>query len=105
MKLAVIKTGGKQYLVFDKRILKVEKLTTPIGETITFTDVLMVSTGKTIKIGNPHVAQASVSAKVIRHGKANKVTGVKMKAKKRHKKFFGHRQPFTEIEITTIKTR
>jgi len=104
MKLAVIKTGGKQYLVFDKRILKVEKLTIPVGQTITFTDVLMISTGKTIEIGNPQVAQASVSAKIIRHGKAKKVTGVKMKAKKRHKKFFGHRQSFTEIEITAIKT-
>jgi len=105
MKLAVIKTGGKQYLVFDKRVLKVEKLTAPAGDSVTFTDVLMVSSGTTIKIGSPTVAQASVSAKIIRHGQAKKVIGVKMKAKKRYKKFFGHRQPFTEIEITAIKTR
>ena len=105
MKLAVIKTGGKQYLVFDKRVLKVEKLSIPVGDTVTFTEVLMVSSDKTIKVGHPQVAEASVSAKILRHAQAKKVTGVKMKAKKRYKKFFGHRQPFTQIEKTTIKPR
>jgi len=105
MKHAVIKTGGKQYLVKEGDSIKVEKLDTPAGKDITFKEILLASTDKSIKVGTPHVSGASVSAKVVSHGQHPKVTGVKMKAKKRNRKFFGHRQPYTELTIKSIKTR
>lgn len=104
MKSAVIKTGGKQYLVEEGTKLKIEKLAAAEGKPATFDQVLLTFTDKTTKLGNPLVKGAQVEATIIRHGRAPKVTGVKMKAKKRHKKYFGHKQHFTEIEVTKIKT-
>lgn len=103
MKTAVIKTGGKQYLVSEGKKLKVEKLAGTEKETITFKDVLLAATEKNVKVGTPHVAGAQVEATILQHGKAKKVTGVKKKPKKRYQKYFGHRQPFTELEIKKIK--
>ncbi len=102
---AIIKTGGKQYLVATGGKLRVEKLPVEEGKKITFDEVLLTATDKTTLVGAPFVGGAKVEAKVLRHGKADKITGVKMKAKKRRKKFFGHRQPFTELEITKITTK
>lgn len=104
MKRAVITTGGKQYLVEEGQLLKVEKLSVKAKGTVSFKTVLLTITDKITKVGQPHVAKATVDAKVIRHGKHKKITGVKMKAKKRNKHYFGHRQSFTEIEINKIKT-
>lgn len=104
MKSAVIKTGGKQYLVEEGTTLKIEKITAPEGKSTTFDQVLLTATDKTTKLGNPLVKGAQVQAQIVRHGRAPKVTGVKMKAKKRHKKYFGHKQHFTEIKVTKIKT-
>jgi len=104
MTKAVITTGGKQYLVHEGQQLKVEKLPAKPTESISFDQVLLTMTDKTTKIGQPIVAKAAVAAKVLRHGKAQKIIGVKMKPKKRNRQYYGHRQPFTEIEITKIKT-
>jgi large subunit ribosomal protein L21 len=104
MKKAVITTGGKQYLVEEGQQLKVEKLPSKTGDNISFKEVLLTITDKTTKIGQPRVTKATVEAKVIGHKKAKKITGVKMKPKKRNRHFYGHRQPFTEIEIKKIKT-
>ena len=104
MKKAVITTGGKQYLVQEGQLLKVEKLTTKPKESISFKSVLLTITDKSTKIGQPYITKAIVDAKIIRHGKAKKITGVKIKPKKRNRHFYGHRQPFTEIEISKIKT-
>jgi large subunit ribosomal protein L21 len=104
MKKAVITTGGKQYLVHEGQQLKVEKLASKVDEKLSFKTVLLAISDKTTDIGQPGVTKASVEAKVLRHGKLKKITGVKMKAKKRNRHFYGHRQPFTEIEISKIKT-
>ena len=85
--------------------LKVEKLPAAVGESVTFDQVLLTATDKTTQIGQPLVAGAEVAAKVVRHAKAPKVTGAKVKPKKRYKRYFGHRQSFTEVTITRIKTR
>jgi len=105
MKTAVIKTGGKQYLVQEKDKLKVEKLSVDEGKKTTFKEVLLTATSKTAKIGTPLVKGATVEAKVLKHGRHQKITGVKMKAKKRSRKLFGHKQHYTEVEVIKIKTR
>lgn len=104
MSYAVIKTGGKQYLVTEGQRLRVEKLPGKAGEAISFSDVLLTVDGKDVVVGTPLVAKASVEAKIVRQGQAKKVTGVKMKAKKRYRRYFGHRQQFTEVVVGKIKT-
>ena len=100
--LAIIRTGGKQYKVQKGDKIKVETLEGKEGSKISFSDVLFIGDEKTAKIGDPKIKAAKVEAKIIKHGKAKKVTGIKHKAKKRYKVKFGHRQPFTEVEITKI---
>ena len=100
--IAIIKTGGKQYIVKPGDKLKIEKLEEKEGAEITFSDVLLVEKDKKIEIGTPLV-KAEVSAKVLSHGKAEKVVIFKYKAKKRESRKIGHRQPYTEIEIIGIK--
>ena len=100
---AVIKTGGKQYKVSPKDKIKIEKLDKPEGEEVVFDDVLLVSENGNVKIGNPLVEGAKVTAKILKQGKGEKHVVFKYKAKKRYKKKIGHRQRFTEAEITAIK--
>lgn len=99
---AVIKTGGKQYLVSPGDKIKIEKLDKAEGKEITFGQVLLVEKGKSIKIGTPLVKGAKVMAKVIKQGRAKKVIVFKYKPKKRYQKKMGHRQPYTEVEILKI---
>ena len=99
---AVIKTGGKQYRVTEGETLKVEKLELATGEAINFDEVLMVANGEVVKIGAPVVEGAKVNAEVVAHGRAKKVTIVKFRRRKHHRKQMGHRQWFTEIKITGI---
>jgi large subunit ribosomal protein L21 len=101
--LAVIRTGGKQYIVEPKTKLKIEKLEKAEGETIVFSDVLLIENDGKLEIGNPVVKGAEVEAKVLRQDKAEKIIVFKYKPKKRYKRKIGHRQPFTEIEILSIK--
>jgi large subunit ribosomal protein L21 len=101
--LAVIKTGGKQYLVKPGDKLKVEKLDKKEGEEFSFSDVLLVEKSKKLEIGNPLVKDVKVEAKVLSHGKGDKIIVFKYKPKKRESRKIGHRQPYTEIEITGIK--
>lgn len=101
--LAVIKTGGKQYLVQPGDKIKVEKLEKKEGEQIEFSDVLLAKKGKKIDVGSPIVSGAKVEAKILSHGKGDKVIVFKYKPKKRYSRKIGHRQPYTEIEITGIK--
>lgn len=111
--LAVIKTGGKQYLVKKGDKIKVEKLEGKEGSEINFTDVLLLASGpeglkapgekdKKVEIGKPIIKDAKVVAKILEQGKGKKIIIFKYKAKKRYKKKAGHRQPFTEIEIKDI---
>lgn len=100
--IAIIKTGGKEYSVKEGDRLKVEKLPGEAGEMITFFEVLLAGDETRVEVGTPLVPKASVSAKIVEQGKANKVWGIKHKPKKRYKVKFGHRQPYTEIEVVKI---
>ncbi len=100
--LAIIKTGGKQYLVKKGDKIKIEKLEEKEGSEINFTDVLLLKKDKEVEIGKPIIKDAKVVAKVLKQGKGDKVIVFKYKAKKRYKKKAGHRQPYTEVEIKDI---
>ena len=98
---AVIVTGGKQYTVAEGDVLYIEKLGAEAEATVKF-DVLAVLDGENTKIGTPVVEGAAVEAKVVKNGKAKKITVFKYKPKKNEKKKIGHRQPYTKVEITKI---
>jgi large subunit ribosomal protein L21 len=100
--LAIIKTGGKQYKVQPKDKVKIEKVSKKENEEIIFDEVLLTADGDKIQVGNPLVKGAKVKAKVLRQGRAKKVEVVKFKSKVRYKRKYGHRQPFTEVEIISI---
>ena len=99
---AVIVTGGKQYTVAQGDILYIEKLNAEEEATVKFDQVLAVLDGENSKIGAPVVEGACVEAKVVKNGKAKKITVFKYKPKKNEKKKQGHRQPYTKVEITNI---
>jgi len=102
MSIAVIKTGGKQYLVKPNDKIKVEKLPQAVGEIVKF-DALLVSdeAGKQPQIGQPDLT-TKIEAKVLEHSRAEKISVIKFKAKVRYRRKVGHRQPFTKIEIQKI---
>ena len=100
--IAIIRTGGKQYIVKPGDKLKVEKLEKKEGEEFLIPDVLLIEDGKTVEIGTPIVKKA-VQVKVLSHGKEDKVIVYKYKSKKRESRKIGHRQQYTEIEIIGIK--
>lgn len=99
---AVIRTGGKQYRVSEGDRLKVESLVGEAGTDITIDDVLMVGSGDSVNVGAPLVANASVSARVLQHGRGKKIRIIKFKRRKHYRRQMGHRQNFTELEITGI---
>lgn len=98
--IAVIHTGGKQYLVQEGDLLKVEKLEAKPGEQVSF-DVLMTADGTKVAIGTPKLAK-QISAEVVAQGRAAKISVVKNKAKVRYTRRVGHRQPFTQVKIGKI---
>jgi len=99
---AVIKTGGKQYRVSEGQTLRVEKLPAEVGASVDLDDVLMVADGDNIKIGAPRVAGGKVTATVKAHGRGEKIRIVKFRRRKHHMKTQGHRQYYTELQITGI---
>ena len=99
---AIIATGGKQYKVSEGDIIRVEKLGKADGEAVTFDQVIALNDGE-LKVGTPTVTGASVSASVLKEGKAKKVIVYKYKPKKGHHKKNGHRQQFTEVKIEKIR--
>lgn len=99
---AVIKTGGKQYRVAEGSRLKVEKIDADEGADVELGQVLMVADGDDVKIGTPYLEGGKVTAKVTAHGRGKKVQIVKFRRRKHHLKRQGHRQAFTEIEVTGI---
>lgn len=100
---AVIKTGGKQYLVSPGTKIKVEKLEGAEGKEISFKDVLLVNKQNKLEIGQPIIKGAKVTAKIIKQDKKKKVTVLKYKPKVRYQVKKGHRQPFSEVEIIKIE--
>ena len=100
--LAVIKTGGKQYIVKPGDKIKVEKLDIEEGKDIIFSEVLLLQKNKKIELGTPFVKGTKVTAKFLGSVKGEKLIIFKYKPKKRYKRKVGHRQKFTEIEIVSI---
>ena len=100
---AVIKTGGKQYRVTAKDLLKVEKVDGEPGQTIQFGEVLMVG-GDTITVGTPTVVGATVAAEVVEQGRGPKVIAFKKRRRKNSRRKRGHRQELTTVRITEIRT-
>jgi ribosomal protein L21 len=98
---AVLVTGGKQYRVAQGETLRVEKLEAEAGNSITFDNILLLGDGDGITVGDA-LKSASVTAKVVGHGRADKVRIIKFRRRKHHMKQQGHRQHYTEIEITGI---
>ena len=99
---AVIKTGGKQYRVAAGEKLKIEQIPAEVGAEITLDQVLMVGDGESVKIGAPLGRAASGQAKVLAQGRHDKVKIFKMRRRKHYQKHQGHRQNFTEIQISGI---
>jgi large subunit ribosomal protein L21 len=100
---AVIQTGGKQYRVAEGDTLKVEKIAADAGASVDIDKVLMVADGEDVKVGKPYVEGGTVTATVKAHGRGKKITIVKFRRRKQYLKRQGHRQWFTELEITGIK--
>ena len=99
---AIIETGGKQYKVEAGDVIYIEKLGAEEASEYTFDKVIAVGTDDGITVGAPYVAGASVSAKVVKNGKAKKITVMTYKPKKNSKRKMGHRQPYTKVEIFAI---
>ena len=100
---AIIQTGGKQYRVSEGDVLSVEKLPVAEGEEVVFDQVLTVVADGDVKIGKPVLEGAKVTAKVVEHGKGEKILVFKYKAKSNYRKRQGHRQPYTKVEISKIE--
>ena len=101
--LAVIKTGGKQYIVKPGDIIDIEKITGEAGSEVQFSDVLMVSDGKgDVKVGTPVVGKAKVKGTILGETKGDKITVFKFKRRKGYRKKTGHRQKYTSVKIDSI---
>ena len=99
---AVVKTGGKQYRVSAGEKLRIERLPADVGAEVVLNEVLVVADGENVTTGAPLVNGASVTAKVVAHGRGEKVSIYKMRRRKHYRKSQGHRQNYTEIEILGI---
>ena len=99
---AVFRTGGKQYRASQGDRLRVEKLDAGVGDTVEFAEVLLVGNGADVKIGAPFVAGGKVEGKVTAQGRTRKIEVQKFKRRTGYKRLHGHRQHFTEVEITSI---
>jgi large subunit ribosomal protein L21 len=101
---AVFRSGGKQYRASKGDVLKLEKLDADEGAKISFDEVLLVGEGKDIQVGSPLLSGSSVSGKVLKQGKSKKVSVVKFRRRQNYLRQHTHRQFFTEVEITDIKS-
>ena len=99
---AVIKTGGKQYRVSEGQKLRVERLAGEPGQSVEFNEVLLVS-GDSLKVGQPLVTGATVSAEILTQDRDKKIIVFKLRRRKNYRRRAGHRQPYTELKITSIK--
>ena len=100
---AIIESCGKQYKVSEGDVVFFEKLDTEEGKKVTFKDVVLVSDDKKVQVGSPYVKGIKVEGKVVSHGKGKKILVFKYKAKKNYRRTQGHRQPYTKVEIKSIK--
>lgn len=100
---AIVATGGKQYRVKEGEKLRVEKLSADAGDKVVLDQVLLVGEGEDVKVGAPYLKGAKVTATVTENGRGDKVKIVKFRRRKHSRRTMGHRQSYTEIEITGIK--
>ena len=99
---AVVKTGGKQYKVAPGEKLKIEQIPADVGAEVILDQVLLVSEGEAVRLGQPTVAGATVKATVVAHGRGEKIRIFKMRRRKHYQKHQGHRQNYTELRIESI---
>jgi len=100
---AIIETGGKQYRAEEGKIIRVEKLPAEKGEIIKFDRVLMFSNNdKELQIGKPYLEDLIVEGKIVGIGRSKKITVFKFKPKKNYRRKQGHRQPYTDVLITSV---
>ena len=102
---AVVASGGKQYKVEEGAILRVEKIPGRVGAAITFDQILMISDGENVNIGQPVLDDALVEGHIVEQGKAKKIIIFKYKRRKRYRRKQGHRQQYTAIKIDSIKAK
>ncbi|MBP0979854.1 MAG: 50S ribosomal protein L21 [Oscillospiraceae bacterium] len=100
---AIFKTGGKQYRVSEGDVIFVERLKSQADEIVNFSDVILVSDGKKTTVGSPIIEKAKITAKVLKNGKSKKIKVFTYKPKKGCKRSMGHRQPYTKLQIESIK--
>ena len=102
-KIAIIETGGKQYVVTNDAVLTVEKITAAQeGKKVVFDKVLLVDDGSKSHVGSPYIAGAKVSGELLKNGRADKITVIHYRPKSRYFKKRGHRQPFSKVRITAL---
>lgn len=99
---AVIKAGGKQYRVSAGEKLRIERIDGDVGSEVQLNEVLMVGAGDAVQVGAPLVSGVSVTGKILAHGLGDKVKIFKMRRRKHYQKHQGHRQPYTDVQITAI---
>lgn len=102
---AIVETGGKQYKLEEGRYLDIELLDAKENEKVVFDKIVMLVNGKKSKIGQPYVAGATVEGKVLKHDKAKKIIVYKQRPKKGYRKKQGHRQQFTRVMVSKIRTK
>jgi large subunit ribosomal protein L21 len=100
--IAIFQTGGKQYLVSKGDKIQVEKLAGEAGEAVTFDKVLFTGDDKSYQVGKPEVKGATVEGKILKQARARKIHVLKYKAKSKYRRKQGHRQNYTEVEITKV---
>ena len=100
---AIIESCGRQYKVAEGDVVFFEKLEAEEGKKVTFDNVVLVSEDGKVQVGNPYVKGIKVEGKVVAHGKGKKIIVYKMKPKANYRRKYGHRQPYTKVEITSIK--
>ena len=101
---AIVEAGGKQYQLEEGRYIDIEKLEGSADEKVVFDKIIMIVNGKKSKIGQPYVTGASVEGKIVKHDKAKKIIVFKQRPKKGYRKKQGHRQQFTRVMISKIRT-
>ncbi len=101
---AIVETGGKQYQVEEGRYVDIEKLEGNVESKVTFDNIVMIVNGKKSKVGQPYVSGASVEGKILKQDKAKKIIVFKQRPKKGYRKKQGHRQEFTRVMISKIRT-
>ena len=99
---AIVQCGGKQYRVAPDDVISVEKLNNAVGDKVTL-NVMLIGDNGSVVAGNPFVSGAVCKAEVVAHGKGDKIVVFKYKPKKNERKKQGHRQPFTQLKILSIK--